>query len=79
MEFDKLIVAVGRSSNVDNILNDDLGVSIKNGLIEVDEYCQTSVSNIWAVGDVVRGPMLALKEAKKVLWLQKELPRNILR
>ena len=61
MEFNKLIVAVGRSSNVDNILNDDLGVLIKNGLIEVDEYCQTSVSNIWAVGDVVRGPMLAHK------------------
>ena len=73
MEFDKLIVAVGRSSNVDNILNDDLGVSIKNGLIEVDEYCQTSVSNIWAVGDVVRGPMLAHKGSEEGIMVAERI------
>ena len=73
MEFNKLIVAVGRSSNVDNILNDDLGVSIKNGLIEVDEYCQTSVSNIWAVGDVVRGPMLAHKGSEEGIMVAERI------
>ena len=73
MEFDKLIVAAGRSSNVDNILNDDLGVSIKNGLIEVDEYCQTSVSNIWAVGDVVRGPMLAHKGSEEGIMVAERI------
>ena len=73
MEFDKLIVAVGRSSNVDNILNDDLGVLIKNGLIEVDEYCQTSVSNIWAVGDVVRGPMLAHKGSEEGIMVAERI------
>ena len=73
MEFDKLIVAGGRSSNVDNILNDDLGVSIKNGLIEVDEYCQTSVSNIWAVGDVVRGPMLAHKGSEEGIMVAERI------
>lgn len=73
MEFDKLIVAVGRSSNVDNILNDDLGVSIKNGLIEVDEYCQTAVSNIWAVGDVVRGPMLAHKGSEEGIMVAERI------
>jgi len=73
MEFDKLIVAVGRSSNSDDILNDDLGVSIKNGLIEVDEYCQTSVSNIWAVGDVVRGPMLAHKGSEEGIMVAERI------
>ena len=73
MEFDKLIVAVGRTSNVENILNDDLGVSIKNGLIEVDEYCQTSVSNIWAVGDVVRGPMLAHKGSEEGIMVAERI------
>ena len=73
IEFDKLIVAVGRSSNVDNILNDDLGVLIKNGLIEVDEYCQTSVSNIWAVGDVVRGPMLAHKGSEEGIMVAERI------
>mgnify|MGYP001265206624 FL=1 len=73
MEFDKLIVAVGRSPNSDDILNNDLGVSIKNGLIEVDEYCQTSVSNIWAVGDVVRGPMLAHKGSEEGIMVAERI------
>jgi len=73
MEFDKLIVAVGRSPNSDDILNNDLGVSIKNGLIEVDEYCQTSVSNIWAVGDVVRGPMLAHKGSQEGIMVAERI------
>ena len=76
MEFDKLIVAVGRSSNSENILNDDLGVSIKNGLIEVDEYCQTSVSNIWAVGDVVRGPMLAHKGSEEGIMVAERIAKK---
>ena len=73
MEFDKLIVAVGRSSNSEDILNDDLGVLIKSGLIEVDEYCQTSVSNIWAVGDVVRGPMLAHKGSEEGIMVAERI------
>tara|TARA_B100000965_G_scaffold87151_1_gene70651 strand:+ start:571 stop:1986 length:1416 start_codon:yes stop_codon:yes gene_type:complete len=73
MEFDKLIVAVGRSPNSDDILNNDLGVSIKNGLIEVDEYCQTAVSNIWAVGDVVRGPMLAHKGSEEGIMVAERI------
>jgi len=73
MEFDKLIVAVGRSPNSDDILNNDLGVSIKDGLIEVDEYCQTSVSNIWAVGDVVRGPMLAHKGSEEGIMVAERI------
>tara|TARA_Y100000768_G_scaffold4406_1_gene3159 strand:- start:959 stop:2374 length:1416 start_codon:yes stop_codon:yes gene_type:complete len=76
MEFDKLIVAVGRSSNSEDILNDDLGVLIKSGLIEVDEYCQTSVSNIWAVGDVVRGPMLAHKGSEEGIMVAERIAKK---
>ena len=76
MEFDKLIVAVGRSSNSEDILNDDLGVLIKSGLIEVDKYCQTSVSNIWAVGDVVRGPMLAHKGSEEGIMVAERIAKK---
>ena len=65
VEFDKLIVAVGRKPNSKKVLPKNLDIKIKDGFIEVNEYCQTSVENIWAVGDVVRGPMLAHKGSEE--------------
>ena len=59
---DKLIVSVGRKPVTNGLLDPSTGVTLdKKGFIEVDEKCRTSASRVWAVGDVVRGPMLAHK------------------
>jgi len=64
--FDKLIVAVGRKPNTENLLGEDSGLSLdERGFIPVNDVCETSVKNIWAVGDVVRGPMLAHKASEE--------------
>jgi len=62
LDVDKLIVAVGRRPNTAGLLADDVGVAVdERGFIQVDETCKTTAENVWAVGDVVRGPMLAHK------------------
>lgn len=59
---DKLLVAVGRRAATKGLLADDSGVRCnERGQIEVDEHCHTGVDGVWAVGDCVRGPMLAHK------------------
>ena len=66
MEFDKLVVAVGRRPNVQNVFSEDSGVHLdERGFISVDDHCMTSASNVWAIGDVVRGPMLAHKGSEE--------------
>ncbi|MGB8855791.1 MAG: dihydrolipoyl dehydrogenase [Burkholderiales bacterium] len=62
LEVDKLIVAVGRVPNTSGLGLDAIGLTTDaRGFVEVDESCKTSLPNVWAVGDVVRGPMLAHK------------------
>jgi dihydrolipoamide dehydrogenase len=62
LEVDALVVAVGRRPVTTGLFGDDVKVPLdKRGFIEVDEQCRTTVANVWAVGDVVRGPMLAHK------------------
>ena len=62
LEVDKLIVCVGRRPFTAALLAEDAGVMVdERGFIQVDETCKTTVANVWAVGDVVRGPMLAHK------------------
>ena len=73
VEFDKLIVAVGRKPNSEKVLPKNLGIKIENGFIQVNEYCQTSVENIWAVGDVVRGPMLAHKGSEEGIMVAERI------
>ena len=59
---DKLIVAVGRRPYTQGLLLEGSGVKLdERGFIRVDDHCATGVENVWAVGDVVRGPMLAHK------------------
>jgi dihydrolipoamide dehydrogenase len=59
---DKLLVAVGRKAAIKGLLADGTGVKLNDrGQIEVDGHCHTGVDGIWAVGDCVRGPMLAHK------------------
>jgi len=62
LQVDKLVVAVGRRPFTDGLLAEGAGVRLdERGFIQVDEHCRTGVANVWAVGDVVRGPMLAHK------------------
>lgn len=64
--FDKLLVAVGRKAETAGLLSDDCGVKLTDrGQIDVNNDCQTSVPNVWAVGDAVRGPMLAHKGSEE--------------
>ena len=72
-KFDKLIVAVGRSPNSSGVIDEGLNIKIDNGYIEVNEFCQTSVPNIWAVGDVVRGPMLAHKGSEEGIMVAERI------
>ncbi|WP_313160999.1 FAD-dependent oxidoreductase, partial [Stenotrophomonas sp.] len=59
---DKLLVAVGRRAATKGLLAEGTGVKINaRGQIEVDDHCHTGVDGVWAVGDCVRGPMLAHK------------------
>ena len=60
--FDKLIVSIGRVPNTEGLAASAIGVKLdERGFVAVDEQCRTSVANVWAIGDVVRGPMLAHK------------------
>jgi len=59
---DKLIVSIGRTPNTQGLGVETVGLNLdERGFIAVDGDCKTSLPNIWAVGDVVRGPMLAHK------------------
>jgi len=65
-DFDKLIVCVGRAPNTENLLSNDCGIDIDDkGFILVDDFCLTNEPGVWAVGDVVRGPMLAHKGSEE--------------
>jgi len=62
LECDRLVVSVGRVPNTDGLGAAAVGLKVDNrGFIEVDDHCRTNVANIYAIGDVVRGPMLAHK------------------
>ena len=64
--FDRLLVAVGRRAATDNLLSDDSGVDLTDrGQIEVDDHCRTGADGVWAIGDLVRGPMLAHKASEE--------------
>ena len=62
LEVDKLIVSIGRSPNTTGLNVEAVGLKLnERGAIEVDADCKTNLPGVWAVGDVVRGPMLAHK------------------
>ncbi|UUE34945.1 dihydrolipoyl dehydrogenase [Pectobacterium aroidearum] len=65
-QFDKLLVAIGRLPHTDNLWHPDVQIKKdERGFIQVDDQCRTSAPGIWAVGDVVRGPMLAHKASEE--------------
>ncbi len=61
-QFDKLIVSIGRVPNTTGLNPEAVGLKLdERGFVVVDGDCKSSLPNVWAVGDVVRGPMLAHK------------------
>jgi len=66
ISVDKLIVAVGRSPNTSGLGAKECGLELdQRGFIVVDDRCQTNLENVYAIGDVVRGPMLAHKASEE--------------
>jgi dihydrolipoamide dehydrogenase len=64
--FDKLIVCVGRRPYTESLLSEDSGVNLdERGSVFVDEHCATTAPGVWAIGDLVRGPMLAHKGSEE--------------
>ena len=57
--FDKALIAVGMTGNVENIGLEALGIKVERGFVEVNDCYQTNVSNIYAIGDVAGPPLLA--------------------
>jgi dihydrolipoamide dehydrogenase len=65
-EFDKLIVAVGRRPNTEGLAADEATLLLDEwGLIHVDDRCRTNLPGVYAIGDAVRGPMLAHKGSEE--------------
>ncbi len=59
---DRLIVSIGRVPNTGGLKPEAIGLALdERGFVAVDDECRTNVPNVWAIGDVVRGPMLAHK------------------
>lgn len=74
LKVDKLIVAVGRRPYTDNLLAADSGVNLdERGFIFVDDNCQTNAPGVWAIGDVVRGPMLAHKASEEGIMVAERI------
>ena len=66
LDVDKLVVAVGRRPVTDNLFADDAGIQLdERGFIVVDDECRTRVKGVYAIGDCVRGPMLAHKGSEE--------------
>ena len=66
LSVDKLIVAVGRKPNTENVADEAAGLEFEDrGFIKVDEKCRTNIDGVYAIGDAVRGPMLAHKGSEE--------------
>ncbi len=62
LEVDKLIISIGRTPNTNDLNAEGVGLKLdERGFVAVDDDCKTNLPGVWAVGDVVRGPMLAHK------------------
>lgn len=66
LHVDRLLVATGRTPNSDKLGAEVVGLAVDSrGFIEVDEDCRTNLQGVYAIGDVVRGPMLAHKASEE--------------
>ena len=72
--FDKLIVCVGRRPCTDGVVADGTNVQIdERGTVYVDDHCATGEPGVWAVGDIVRGPMLAHKGSEEGIMVAERI------
>ena len=70
LDADRLIVSVGRIPNTDGLNADAVGLKLDDrGRIDVDGQCRTNLAGVWAVGDVVSGPMLAHKAMEEAVMV----------
>ncbi len=77
MRFDRLIVAVGREPNSEGVLAVDCGVSMgARGMVIVDDTCRTNIPGVYAIGDLVRGPMLAHKGSEEGVMVAEIIAGN---
>ncbi len=68
LDVDKLIVSIGRTANTIGLNAEAVGLALdERGAIVVDDLCKTNLPGVWAVGDVVRGPMLAHKAEEEAV------------
>lgn len=72
--FDKLIVAVGRRPFTEGVIDPSVGIELdERGYIKVNDQCATNIPNVYAAGDVVRGPMLAHKGMEEGVMIAERL------
>lgn len=72
--FDKLIIAVGRHPNSSGLVLDDTELVIdEQGFFHVNQHCETSLPGVYAIGDVVRGPMLAHKGSEEGIMVAERI------
>jgi len=74
LDADRLIVSVGRIPNTDGLNADAVGLKLdERGRIDVDAHCRTNLPGVWAVGDVVSGPMLAHKAMEEAVMVAERM------
>ena len=72
IEAEIVLSAVGIAPNIENIGLKDLGIVLENGKVKVNEFCQTNVETIFAIGDIISGPALAhVASAEGILCVEK--------
>src|SRR5690606_26989462 len=78
LEVDKVVVAIGRRPFSTGLLGEGTGVELdERGFVKVDDECRTGAANVWAVGDLVRGPMLAHKGKEEGVVVAELIAGNI--
>ena len=74
LEVDKLVVAVGRKANIDGLDLDVVGIKVdQKGFIETNQHWQTNIDNVYAIGDVIGGAMLAHKGSEEGIAIAERL------
>ncbi|MFV1983757.1 MAG: dihydrolipoyl dehydrogenase [Thiohalomonadales bacterium] len=75
--FEKVLVATGRVPNTNNLCASNVDLKYDNkGFIEVNAQCETSINNVYAIGDAVRGPMLAHKSSEEGIMVAELIAGN---
>ncbi len=78
VQVDKLIVSVGRRPNTDGLASEDANLlTDERGFVHVNEHCETNIPGVYAVGDVVRGPMLAHKGSEEGVMVAERIAGQV--